>query len=335
MTNKTTPPKAKASSWKHSTFESEHPSYGHVQFSRVTGGNPRLFGSAVRNHYNFIRLTVRQAELEHSLHRDRTFSHMTPIIEVDMSAAQFAELLTSMNVGSGVPCTIRRANGENIEDPPDIETEAERIRSSFTSDLGDMTAKMTEYRTRIEELCKKMPEKSRTEIRIALDVITGQLASNVPFIAEQFNEAAERIVTSAKAEVEAFTMHAITTAGLTAIAESSGLLPPAPKRPEPKRPRSPRPELAAVAHEQKDITEELNAIRDGDTDMSTKIERWFMEGMRAAEDGLPSGSDGGCPYIGDSELACHWWTRGYAHSSRLLRALELEAGGADRADGKG
>lgn len=218
MTDKSDP-KTKQKQWRQATFESEHPSYGHVNFSRITGGNHRLFGSAIRDHYCFIRLTVMPARLEHALHHDRTYATtLRPLIEVDMSAAQFAELLTSLNFGSGVPCTIRHANGKDIEDPPEIETETERIRSSFVGDLADMGAKMSEYRKRIEELTAGMPAKKQLEIRLALDVITQQLTSNVPFIADQFNEATERVTTAAKAEIEAFALHAVTTAGIQALA---------------------------------------------------------------------------------------------------------------------
>ena len=75
-----------------------HPSYGMVQFSRVTGGNCRLFGSALEGHNHRIELRIFEAEMhiDHDLHMERPYGK-GQIIEVALSAAQFAELLTTMN----------------------------------------------------------------------------------------------------------------------------------------------------------------------------------------------------------------------------------------------
>lgn len=198
-----------------------------VQFSRcqVSGYNSdgkgnRLFGSALADHHTLMRLQIRHAKLEHDLQRDRVFTDGTlPIIEIDMSAAQFAELITTANYGSGVPCTIRYADGARVEDPPDIDTEAEHIRANFKDTLDGYIAKANKYRKEIEELTAKLPAKTQQQIKLALNVITDQLSSNVPFVVDQFNVATDRITSAAKAEVEAFTMHAVTVAGIAALAD--------------------------------------------------------------------------------------------------------------------
>jgi hypothetical protein len=54
-------------------FEREHPSYGIVNISRVTGGPGarNLFGSPLARHYGTIRLSIGTAKWIHSLHHDR------------------------------------------------------------------------------------------------------------------------------------------------------------------------------------------------------------------------------------------------------------------------
>lgn len=203
----------------------EHPSYAMIQFTRGMGTRSRrLFGSSLKSHYATIRMTVTQAFWEHDLHEDRYFdAGKKRLIEVEMSAAQFAELITSMNVGSGVPCTLNYFNAKVgvdgfIEEPPDVETEVERVKSNFEADLKGMEATMRERRKEIEKLADKLPAKSKEQLRVALDVMIQQLTSNIPFILEQFNEASERVVTSAKHDIEAFAMHALRAAGLEALA---------------------------------------------------------------------------------------------------------------------
>ncbi len=202
-------------------FEREHPSYGILHIARTSGGTSaiRLFGSPLATHYGTIRLTISRGKWIHGLNHDRYFGMNKDFIEIEMSAAQFADAITSLNMGSGTPCTIRYVGGERIDAPPDHPTEAEHIRDNFEGALDKYKAKAHTYRKKIEELTVKLSFKAREEIRIALDVIEDQLGSNVPFVVKQFQEATTRITTSAKAEVEAFVTGVVRAAGLQSIAE--------------------------------------------------------------------------------------------------------------------
>ena len=106
-------------------FEREHPSYGILHISRTSGGTSaiRLFGSPLATHYGTIRLTISKGKWIHGLNHDRYFGMSKDFIEVEMSAAQFADAITSLNMGSGTPCTIRYVGGERVPDPPDHATE--------------------------------------------------------------------------------------------------------------------------------------------------------------------------------------------------------------------
>jgi hypothetical protein len=202
-------------------FEREHESYGILHISRTSGGSGavRLFGSPLATHYGTIRLTISKGKWIHGLHHDRYYGMSKEFIEVEMSAAQFADAITSLNIGSGTPCTIRYVGGQRVPDPPDHATEAEHIRDSFEKSVDKYTAKAHEYRKVIDKLTSKLPAKAKEQIRVALDVIEDQLASNVPFVVKQFQEATTRITTAAKAEVDAFVTSVVRAAGLQSIAE--------------------------------------------------------------------------------------------------------------------
>lgn len=233
-------------------FEREHPSYGILHIARTSGGTSaiRLFGSPLATHYGTIRLSISKGWWIHGLHHDRYFGMNKEFIEIEMSAAQFADAITSLNIGSGTPCTIRYVNGERVPNPPAHATEAEHIRDNFSSSLDRYRAKLVEYRKVIEEETAKLSAKAREKIRVALDVMQDQLSSNVPFVVKQFQEATTRITTAAKAEVEAFVTGVVRAAGLEAIA--SGRLPsllpsllpsrePEPPEPEPRELAAPPP----------------------------------------------------------------------------------------------
>ena len=202
-------------------FEREHPSYGVLRIARTSGGSGeiRLFGSPLATHYGTIRLTVSKGRWTHRHHADYNFGMGKEFIDIEMSAAQFADAITSLNLGSGTPCTIRYVDGERVPDPPDHPSEAEHIRDRFEDSIDAFQKKARTYRQRIEALTDKLSAKARQEIKIALDVIEDQLGSNVPFVVKQFQQATTRITTAAKSEVDAFVTGVVRAAGLQSIAE--------------------------------------------------------------------------------------------------------------------
>lgn len=143
------------------------------------------------------------------------------IIEVDMSAAQFAELLTTANVGLGVPCTIRYVNNEKIEDPPEIPQEIEKVRTHFKTRMKEATEDLKVNQKRVQELLEKksLSQADRREILESITAVRRHLEANTPFYLEMFEEAAERVVGHAKAEIDAFVTHNVFVEGVKAIRE--------------------------------------------------------------------------------------------------------------------
>jgi hypothetical protein len=199
--------------------EFKHPSYGMASFHRLHNGSAtRLFGSSITDHHNTVRLTIGSGTLIHDLNHDRYFGSLTADhIEVEFSAAQFAELLTRMNEGSGVPCTIRTLDGKRIDEPPDIETETERIKNGFADTLKGYYDRAHKYRREVDEATKGMSEKARSKIRLALDVMEQTFKDNIPFVMSMFDEASSRVVSAAKHEIDAFATHVLGVMGLEAI----------------------------------------------------------------------------------------------------------------------
>ena len=195
----------------------KHESYGIVGLSRQTGGIGRLFGSALGKHDSCISLTIRPAERIHSLSEDRYFGgRQRPFIEVHLSPAQFADMVTGMNVGEGVPCTVRWLDGKRMEDPPELPTEVEKVRTNFDKEMKEFGKKVGRDAERVQELLaqKTLKKADRDEIRGLVFKMAQEVQSNIPFVLSQFAEASQRVVTHAKAEVEAFVSSAVRAAGL-------------------------------------------------------------------------------------------------------------------------
>lgn len=209
--------------------EFSHESYGMVGFSRVSGDSGRMFGSSLPNQSTFIRLRVTRGVRHHRLGEDRYHGETKTMLELDLSAAQFAELLTSMNVGSGVPCTLRVVDGRQVEKCPEEKLEAQQVRDDFKEKTAQVARNMDDSKKRIDALLAKktVSQSDRKEVADLLGLIIQDVRSNMPFWLDQFHEATGKIITSAKAEIDSFMTHAVMSAGYKALAESSPItIPP-------------------------------------------------------------------------------------------------------------
>jgi hypothetical protein len=198
----------------------QKPSYGLVGFSRITGTGTPLFGSELR-HHTMIALRVHTARVERKLSRDFIYEDK-PVVEVWLSEMQFAELLTTMNIGSGVPGTITFRDGVGH-----IEHEAEGPkRAQFDSEVAADCKRIANRLAKLEQAVAnpKIPAGVRKELEELARATRQDIESNLPFVQKQFREAMNRTETEAKAAVEGFMVHVITRAGLEALG-AKGLLP--------------------------------------------------------------------------------------------------------------
>lgn len=195
-----------------------HESYGMVGISRSTGSHQNLFGSSIK-HQNVFRLRICRAEKHRDLSRDWYFGRKE-LIEVELSPSQLVDLITCMNVGDGVPCTISAVNGDLMSECPEA-----NARQEFVTEFKHQVQKTTR---RCDELLKEITEKlSQPKLlkadRESLIGLANQLVSGVrstlPFIQSQFNESMDDVVTQAKAEYEALVSARIQSLGLEGLHE--------------------------------------------------------------------------------------------------------------------
>lgn len=212
----------------------EHESYVLVSASRRQG-QTHLFGSALESHQSYITLSVRKGKLIRGDSGDHYYGSISgDIIEVDMSAAQFADMITSMNVGTGVPGTLRRLLNERVEPPPVIPTEAENIRGDFKARLKSFAKVVASASSRLDLILEKksLTKSDRIEAKNILRHAVTEISDNIPFFLEMYQEATEKIRTSAKSEIEAFMQIIVSHMGIKALKESGGEIPQLPSKTE-------------------------------------------------------------------------------------------------------
>lgn len=205
----------------------KHESFGMVGITCPQSSGTYLFGSEARHHH-FITLTVRRAEVTRSLSHDWYHASSLPLVEIELSHSQFAQLITSPGMGDGVPCTIRGVDGKMMKPCP----APEGIASKFSEDLKETTkstvAELKALRNQLNEsLLPGNKPLNKTEQRELLEKINHavmQLESNIPFIETSFNNELERKVDIAKGEVEATASRLIHKVGLHALDKASRMI---------------------------------------------------------------------------------------------------------------
>lgn len=186
----------------------EHPSYGQIQVSRVhSSSGQTMYGSKLK-HINYIVLTVSRSALIRDLSQE--WYHPTEeIIEVRMSENQFAQMITSLNRGTGSPCTIQRVQGKRIEDPKHT-IETETIRKEFKQATEHVTAQLREALQKLEEMISpgaKVNKSAVASLKESIAAAVSGVDSSMPFIIGQFEEAIDDTIASAKNDIEAYATH--------------------------------------------------------------------------------------------------------------------------------
>lgn len=200
-----------------------HPAFGMLGFSRVSGGENTLFGSSIK-HNDRIVMTLKHGEQDRHLHEDWYYGHGL-IAKVEMSYSQFAECITAMNVGDGVPCTIRYTDKDgHIPAIAENTSKREQFRNEFSDSI---LKAMEQVQDQINKIQKSLADKKnfgvndRKEMISKLQQVKYNIGSNLDFCVEQFDEQMDKTTLEAKGEIEAFCQNKINSIAQAALAENT------------------------------------------------------------------------------------------------------------------
>ena len=196
-----------------------HPSYGAITVHRATGDFDNLFQSSVGGNTAMV-LEVYEAEVnDHGLGED----HVHPrkeLIEIHLSPLQWAEVISSISLGGGTPCTIHRIQGKMIEEPPKEEALAHRNARQYKEELDDL-AKFSKRAEKLvgDILAKggKMKAADRDALGEIFKKLTRTVTDSGPFLVQQTEQALSRMVEEAKATITDHAVHLRVGAGAVTV----------------------------------------------------------------------------------------------------------------------
>lgn len=199
-----------------------HPSYGMITVSRVNVSPPiSLFGSSIK-HGNMIRLEISHGKYERGINHDYYYKKGR-ICEVDLSMVQFAEIMTSIGNGDGIPCTIRFTERDGYMPHIEYVNKVEQYKSEFRNQLSDVEKSVDEAYSAMKELFdtkKTFNKADKEKILNLLNRAKMDIGCNAEYVLDSFGEQMEKTVKEARGEIEAFMQSKMNSIAMAAINDS-------------------------------------------------------------------------------------------------------------------
>lgn len=176
-----------------------HPAWAMIGASRVQSSPPgaALFDSDIR-HQHTVMVRISTASRRRDLNRDWLHAEKE-FVEVQMSEAQWASFVSSMNTGNGVPCTVRRR--EDDYDVPGVLYEP-RLQES----MNETREAADEAFNAVAEAFAAYEEKKNAANLRTLKYAIQNAPSNIEFAGKSLTEHAENVVQKARADIEAMVL---------------------------------------------------------------------------------------------------------------------------------
>ncbi len=206
-------------------FEKDkHPSYGMLSLHRMTSSNANvLFGSSIK-HRNTIVLQIAHGELERGINHD-WYHAKKNIVECEMSQSQFAEAITSMGMGDGVPVTLLFTEKDGRIQKGNYTNKTEQFVAEFGDVLENVKHSLDASIKEMEQIISSKKTLNKSDKEKMLSVLKSakmDVADNEMYIFDCFTEQVDNTVKEAKGEIEAFMQNKINSIAHAAIAEQIG-----------------------------------------------------------------------------------------------------------------
>jgi hypothetical protein len=181
--------------------DEEHPAWTLIGAYRSTC-NPgvNLFDSDIL-HQNTITIRLKKASRKRELHHDWLHGKKT-VVEVELSEAQWAAFVSSMNSGDGVACTVRYSAADGGYTPSF--PHKPRLAETIAETHGAADRAFAAIQAAMEALDAADTTKTKREAMATLRATINNATPNVDFAGKVLVEHAESVVQKAKADVEAF-----------------------------------------------------------------------------------------------------------------------------------
>lgn len=196
-----------------------HPAFAQISVSRVSG-NTALYDSDFR-HNHYIVLRIAKSYILRHLNRDWHHAEISGFVEVAMTESQWATMVSSLNMGGGVPCTLQRYDGKMIPGLPTPESRHEQFAGEIREDLREAVTALDEASALVQSL--GLSKAKAEAVMGKLSKARQTLDDSIPFVVKSSDKHMEKTTESAKQEIQGYMLGVIQRAGLEQL--TGGVLP--------------------------------------------------------------------------------------------------------------
>lgn len=173
---------------------------GMISVSRTTGGySSRFVGSTVPSD-TAIRIRISQAEKYSDKFNKEKFRSKNNLVEVEMTPNQWAELITTLNYGTGTPCTVVMVGNERIPQTYVTDSVLSYYNDKLQKEFSRITSDFQEsFREALDILDNKksITKADREAIKRSYSQVERFVGDSAPFIQKLFKEDLEKHVIDA------------------------------------------------------------------------------------------------------------------------------------------
>lgn len=186
-----------------------HPAFMQISACRVNGGI-MLYGSEFK-HRSFISIRLHTSYEIRGL--SRAWHHADKaVMELNLSEAQWATFISSLNAGMGSPATLEFMAGKDKIPPVELlEPRANTFRREYKETIANTVARLKKG---IEDAKAAKVKKS---IIADLEGALQGLISSAPYVESSFSEHMEDLVQEAKMAANAYAEHIVQQTGVKTL----------------------------------------------------------------------------------------------------------------------
>lgn len=199
--------------------EEKHESFGMLSFSRVQcSGGEVLHGSDLK-HSTMIEMRLCHGSKTRGLSHD-WYRAEERIAQISMSQNQFSELITSMNMGDGIPVTVRYTEKDGTMEAPKFASIVDTHKNDFKEQTKMVVQDAKDLLATMKDLLGGSGTVKKAERKTLIsqaEKIVREIGANMPYMEDSFAKSMDNVVTDAKGSIESFYQHRVITAGLDAL----------------------------------------------------------------------------------------------------------------------
>lgn len=199
--------------------EEKHPSFAMLSFSRQQSNYGQVLHGSDLKHNTIIEMQLKRSTKKRGLNHDWHHAQER-VATVKMSQNQFSELITSMNMGDGIPVTLTYTEKDGDIADPDFTSVTETHRAEFKQQTKEVVHDAEVLLASMKDLLSgsgTVKKADRETLMKQVEKVVREIGANMPYMEDTFAKAMDNVVADAKGTIEAFYQHRVVEAGLNAL----------------------------------------------------------------------------------------------------------------------